>query len=634
MNNNKTIIVRIARSAKALLLGTMVAMTCSCDDFLTISPTDKIVLEDFWKSKEDVESMVAESYRMMSHWNFLSRVVVWGELRGDNVVEGNYGNNTDIKNIMEANLLPSNSYNSWDAFYSVINNCNQVLKYAPGVLDEDPDFTQGDLNVVRGEMLAVRALCHFYLVRTFRDIPLLTEAMVDDSQNLYQMQVDPIVALDSCLNDLKEAENLVLTTGNYPVNNEINNKNMGRITKDAVRTIIADVNLWKAAFLEWKAGGDDAAGVECYKECIEYCDKVLNARMRYAENWLKENRKGNDDIELHASYPIVYASDATDGYEKDKRFEHVPYTMSFGGGLRGCNNPIESVFELQHTEREADGNYEVPYFYSYSNDGKACQVGMLSAARNVAISGSNRLYWRTDFRRVNYVYSQADAGEDVDKYIIIKYGHYNAIETGAEEHSFGKLTYSFTEYNTAGAGGIKDHKYLSRMGGIGNVNWIVYRISDVMLMKAEALTLLGGEEELKEATDLVKAVYNRSQMGYMDNSGKVIGDFQNSVDNFEVVTKAKKPLELVLDERQRELAFEGKRWYDLVRVALRDNTTSSDIFTKFVNNKYEGMNTQQYSAKMATIDQLFFPIAERELKTNSGLVQNEAYKKENEIEKN
>lgn len=634
MNNNKTIIVRIARSAKALLLGTMVAMTCSCDDFLTISPTDKIVLEDFWKSKEDVESMVAESYRMMSHWNFLSRVVVWGELRGDNVVEGNYGNNTDIKNIMEANLLPSNSYNSWDAFYSVINNCNQVLKYAPGVLDEDPDFTQGDLNVVRGEMLAVRALCHFYLVRTFRDIPLLTEAMVDDSQNLYQMQVDPIVALDSCLNDLKEAENLVLTTGNYPVNNEINNKNMGRITKDAVRTIIADVNLWKAAFLEWKAGGDDAAGVECYKECIEYCDKVLNARMRYAENWLKENRKGNDDIELHASYPIVYASDATDGYEKDKRFEHVPYTMSFGGGLRGCNNPIESVFELQHTEREADGNYEVPYFYSYSNDGKACEVGMLSAARNVAISGTNRLYWRTDFRRVNYVFSQADAGEDVDKYIIIKYAHYNAIETGAEEHSFGKLAYSFTEYNTAGDGGIKDHKYLSRMGGIGNVNWIVYRISDVMLMKAEALTLLGGEEELKEATDLVKAVYNRSQMGYMDNSGKVIGDFQNSVDNFEVVTKAKKPLELVLDERQRELAFEGKRWYDLVRVALRDNTTSSDIFTKFVNNKYEGMNTQQYSAKMATIDQLFFPIAERELKTNSGLVQNEAYKKENEIEKN
>ena len=100
MNNNKAIIVRIVRSAKALLLGTMVAMTCSCDDFLTISPTDKIVKEDFWKSKEDVENMVAESYRLMSHWDFLSRVVVWGEMRGDNVVEGNYGNNDDIKNIL------------------------------------------------------------------------------------------------------------------------------------------------------------------------------------------------------------------------------------------------------------------------------------------------------------------------------------------------------------------------------------------------------------------------------------------------------------------------------------------------------------------------------------------------------
>ena len=94
----------------------------------------------------------------------------------------------DIKNIMEVNLLPTNQYTSWAPFYAVINNCNQVIKYAPDVLNEDPDFTEGDWNVVHGEMLAVRALCHFYLVRTFRDVPLMTEARVDDSQDLYQTQ--------------------------------------------------------------------------------------------------------------------------------------------------------------------------------------------------------------------------------------------------------------------------------------------------------------------------------------------------------------------------------------------------------------------------------------------------------------
>ena len=79
MNNDKRIITRIARATKALFLVSMVAMTCACNDFLTITPTDKIVLEDFWKSKEDVQSVVAESYRLMTQKDFTYRLLVWGE---------------------------------------------------------------------------------------------------------------------------------------------------------------------------------------------------------------------------------------------------------------------------------------------------------------------------------------------------------------------------------------------------------------------------------------------------------------------------------------------------------------------------------------------------------------------------
>lgn len=635
MNNNKTLIVRIVRSVKALLLGTVVAMTCSCDDFLTILPTDKIVWQDFWKGKEDVENAVAESYRQMAHWDFLSRVVVWGELRGDNVVEGNYGSNTDIKNIMEIELQPSNQYASWAPFYSVINNCNQVLKYAPGVLDEDPDFTQGDLDVVVGEMKAIRALCHFYLVRTFRDIPLLTEAMIDDSQDLYQNQVDPIVALDSCLNDLYEAERLVLTTGNYPTGDfDIYNKNMGRITKDAVRTMIADVLLWKGAFLESKAGGDDNAGMECYSEAIRYCDLVLDTRMSYAKVWMEENRY--DNLTLHDSYPIIYAAEQTGGYEANKRFTHMPYAMQFGGGIQGCNSPIESIFEIQHAETEQGANYEVPYFYSYSNDGKDCLVGMVSASEQLAQRG--KLYKRTDFRRVNYINAQDDKNS-VDKYHIIKYGHYAATETGASAtvFNFGKLEYSFTQCNTADgkSGGIKDMRYLSRVGMTGNVHWIVYRISDVMLMKAEALALRNVGEDGNEAVKLVKAVYNRSQMGYESDNGSPLGLLDPQVDLFEKVFADYGIQKLVLEERQRELAFEGKRWYDLVRVALREKATPSSVLKRYnyFSNKFVG-STGQYESKMSTIDHLFFPIAEREIKIYPELVQNAAWGTKDLVETN
>ena len=197
MNNNKRIIANVGRSVKTLLFVAVMAMASSCDDFLTIFPTDRIVFEDFWKSKEDVESMVAESYRLMSSGDVINRIIVWGEARADNVIEGEYGGNKDIEYIMTANILPSNQYASWAPFYRVINNCNQVLKYAPLVLDEDPDFTQGDCNVITGEMYALRALCHFYLVRTFRDIPLLMEAKVDYGVPLQSCKVNKNVLRDT-----------------------------------------------------------------------------------------------------------------------------------------------------------------------------------------------------------------------------------------------------------------------------------------------------------------------------------------------------------------------------------------------------------------------------------------------------
>jgi hypothetical protein len=96
-------------------------------------------------------------------------------------------------------------------------------------------------------------------------------------------------------------------------------------------------------------------------------------------------------------------------------------------------------------------------------------------------------------------------------------------------------------------------------------------------------------------------------------------------------------LTLVLQERQRELAFEGKRWFDLVRYALytsKDGSTS-EMFnkTKMADHKYPS-NVEQYKAKMNTINSLFFPIAEREMDTNPLLVQNEAYRTTDKYEKN
>lgn len=325
---NKINTARFNRTIKTLALGAVVAMTCSCEDFLTIYPTNDVVLENYWKTKNDVENMANNSYRMMTTGDFTKRLIVWGELRGDNVVEGN-NLGGDIKNIMEANLLPQNGYNDWSIFYKIINNCNIVLKYAPQVLDEDPDFTEGDLDVIRGEMLAIRALCHFYLVRAFRDIPLLDYAVIDDDQNLYQPQVSPREALDFILSDLYEAENLVMASGKYPVLSE----NKGRMTKDAVRAIIADALLWRAAFEQYAAQGGTADVAEYYTKCAEYCDIIINDRNAYVKEYEEENR-------------------ITSIGKKDDKYplEHHPLTNAGNTGI--LDNPYSQIFGTPNNVRE------------------------------------------------------------------------------------------------------------------------------------------------------------------------------------------------------------------------------------------------------------------------------------------
>lgn len=639
MNNDKRTISRIVCSIKTLLLGVMVTMTCACNDFFSITPTNEIVLEDFWKNKSDVESAMFESYRLMTQSDFTYRLLVWGEMRSDNVKAGN-NPSTDIENILEANLLPTNSFALWSPFYRVINTCNLVLKYAPGVLDEDPNFTQGDLDMIRGEMLALRALCHFYLVRTFRNVPLLTEAMVDNSQNLYLPQSSPIEVLDQCLKDLYEAEGLVLTSGNFQLLEEygtiIDKNNKGRMTKDAVRTMIADVLLWKAAFATYDAKGDGSVAKAYYDECIAYCDLVLKTRMDYvkARRLEKDTKFRLSGLRLDASYPITLPLD--DVYEatetKSTRFPHKPYSSLFA---ENCNHFYESIFEIQHDKKykENSGNREVPYFYgrAFDKDHVSFTPGILSATPFLALE--DKVYGRTDFRRVNYVYSQSADGRDLDKYGIIKYGHSSATESrnaDTDKYCFGSIKYQFLN---------ADNGYFNESS---QVNWIVYRVSDVMLMKAEALALRNMGTDWDEAFELVSAIYYRSQSFiYDEEEDNVSIDTPNGeyadIDRFK---KEKEDLGmpgLVLRERQRELAFEGKRWFDLVRYALNTSTdgTTEKMFgdTEMLKNKYTS-NESQYRAKMGTVNSLFFPIAESEMNANSLLVQNEAYQVEDKVQKN
>ena len=88
----------------------------SCNDFLTIYPTDKTIAEDFWKTKEDVQGMVNGVYKSMASYDNQDRAIIWGAFRSDELVKYSDYSSTSLDNINAVNLLPSNGYNNWASF--------------------------------------------------------------------------------------------------------------------------------------------------------------------------------------------------------------------------------------------------------------------------------------------------------------------------------------------------------------------------------------------------------------------------------------------------------------------------------------------------------------------------------------
>lgn len=577
----------------ATLTAVVLTMT-GCTDFLTIYPTDKVVLEDFWKNKADVNGMVANSYKNLVSDAFVKRVFVYGELRSDDVIETTHIG-TDLKYINNANLLATNGYCDWSIYYKIINNCNIVLHFAPQVLEEDPDFTQGDLDVVRGEMLAMRALCHFYLVRTFRDIPLLKEAKIDDSQDLNIKQSTPLEALDFILADLKEAESLVLPSGSY--NNETYNK--GRFTADAVRAIRADALLWKAAFTQFQSKSDGSDCYDFYTECIDYCERIIADRKQYLIDWKKKNNIGMEEEQtggnaLVASYPLeTHPATKALASSHDETYVKI---------FTDKNNRKESILELQLDE-DNNHNYAICAFYGYEQ-GQSSMPFMASSYLGKKGSDENSLYeGKTDLRRASYTDQH---GPEEDVFPIAKYTT-RLTRVAPNSSSEGQAEY----YNTNS----DDGRYYWQ-------NVILYRITDVMLMEAEARAFRADsvKNDLPEAFKLVKAVYYRSNPWGVSPKDSIK---YSGTANLQ---------EMVLKERQRELCFEGKRWFDLVRMALRDGSTNN-MLNIMVPHKYES-NQSAIKSKMASIDALFFPIAESVIKTDTMLVQNSVWNKKDVISKN
>ena len=602
----KNIIIVCAMAAVTMLTFS------SCDDFLTIYPTDKTIGEDFWKNKDQVNQMVNGAYKAMLTQGVQERTIIWGAYRSDEMDKRQDASNSTLANISAANLLPSNGYTSWGDFYSVINRCNIVLNHADQVVATDPQFTSGDCDQAKAEMLALRSLCYFYLVRAFRDVPYTAQSYEDDEQMMELEQSSPDSVLQCCLDDLEKASQYIMRSGAY---GQRDARNWGRFTRDAVWALMADIYLWRASMRS--ASVNEEGAVSDYQECIRYADMVIRSKDEYYRRNHSTGISTNLTDTLHL----------TEGYTR--------FGSSSFGELFSSGNASESILEWQY-DNDITPNYGVENLY-YSESSSSMNSAVMASQLFSGTGEEDKIYQHiNDARYWDNVYGVGSAT--------------------AKEFSIRKYcTNEGSVYASKGNSVIGPAKSSSRIAAYDNygMHWIVYRLADVVLMKAEAIVALATSDSdptLGVAFNLVKAISDRSwiQPAMRNPQSATIDSLRFSKYN------TKEGMDrLVLAERERELCFEGKRWFDLVRYCYRHMDDSpikvdptrlmadqtawaplNNYMLTLMTRKFVDTGGESVIYKMKSEPYLYFPLQRSEVKVNHKLKQNPVWDEAETIEKN
>ncbi len=556
----------------SLLLATgMMGGLSSCADFLEIEPQNEILFENFWNEKADVDGIVAGIYSGLQSDAILTRMIIWGEGRSENVVAGvGIEKDINLENVLKENLKSNNGYTYWADFYNIINTCNTVIKYAPLVADRDISYTESELKATIAEVTAIRELCYFYLIRTFRDVPYSEETYTDDDQVTQLAATSFDVVLDHLITNLEAVKGDAVKK--YPVTKD--NYQTGRVTQDFIHTLLCEMYLWK----------------KDYANCIRYADLVIDSKIAAKEEKDKENGgsmmpQGNDFLK---GYPL------TKEFTRQGSLYGYAYDAVFGTG-----NSDESIFELNFMKDNDNmpSNGAVNILYGNAKN----MTGRLKPSTLLADDVKSNLFGVFDNKFDARSYESMNfASSSINKFVS------RSVSIDDPSATNMSVTYS---------GIYPENKVKS--------NWIIYRLTDVMLMKAEALvqTVAEGDENaaatLQEAFELVDVVNKRAMC--CDVTTDENKDYILSITDYNSKTLMN---ELILKERHREFMFEGKRWFDLVRWSQRDGNT--DVLRQMALRKYT-TNSSVISNKLSKMDAIYWPYNRDELKVNRLLKQNPAY---------
>lgn len=518
----------------AVLLGLAMGST-GCDSLVEEEVKSEVPAE-YYETTEGYESAVNASYATLRDWyakEIGGTMTVFGT---DTYMQGSDGSWKHFDSYT-GQLDPTTGYVSdlWDDMYEGINTANAVITRAENV----EGLSQSEIDVRVAEAKFLRAHYYFILVQHYGEVHITTEETEGVETEASRESIADVYAL--IVSDLEDA------IGTLPVEP----REYGRATKPAAEHLLARVLLTRASS-EAAQSNDYSRAADLAETVIENYDFRLlddfgdvfaldnqrNDEVVWAVQYTDDMLLNGDGNNFHLYFLMEY--DVRPGMDRNvrdgrpwKRFRPTEYTL-------------ETLFDRTENrphDMRYDRSFKDVFFATnpgtYTCDGVECEIA----------EGDTALYLPG--------FEMPQEEQEARNYMVYTPSEYTD-----------KVYPTLTKHLDPARPSINDPR--------GSRDFLAMRLAETYLIAAEA-------RMLQDNPDMTRAVEHF-------NTVRTRAAWDSSSEDVLEVDAAELDLELILEERGRELLGEMRRWYDLVR-------TETLIERVRDHNPFGGPNIQDFHSR-------------------------------------
>lgn len=576
------------KSLKLYILSLVACGLGACNDFIDVPPTG-VIDGDLAYSEPD--KMVNAAYASLGDcwYNYPFNLWPYGDLSSDDCLKGGGGTTDTGYHPMEIwstlTSTPGELDELWYRLYCNISRCNRALV----ALEEYGVAKLGEKTAAQriGEVHFLRGHSYFKLLTMFRQIPWIDENVFRN--NLQEQTPNNQFTYEELFQKVIHEFELA-----YEALPETVEDGGGRANKIAAASYLAKCYLtiaWGDGYE--KTDGIDFINQEYMQKVVEYTDIVAKSKYTYLADFgdifLPEYKNSSESI-----FPVQ-----TSQYTEDNtRYGRANWSNMLNGcwGMWSCGWDFHKPSQdLVNAFKTKDG---LPMFDEY-DDSDAYPVSHVASSQK----WDPRLFHTVGMPSFPYKYEAEYMMTTSNSRTPNTYGFYTSLKEVPQRSKGETFDGSWQAFA---------------------MNDYVFRFTDVMLMRAEALVELG---RLEDARSIINEIRQRAANS-VDKHISYARDFiQISLYSSSDFSSKEKARERLRWERRLEMAMESSRYFDLRRWGIA-STVLNAYFEKEKDSSYDGVSYGQYyqDARYTPGKNEFYPIPYNQLYYVPGLyVQNQGY---------